>query len=182
MGKPVIKRLGTVVAILVVAIASVPSALASVDGQIKCPQAILSKEASHPMPQVGETLVFTLRFAMVQGCYTPAQARISDPNPAPSYLDILTPTIAGGAWYSPSIDGVVWEDMLIAGDEYEISYQVRVLGLPEQTPDTGYRITNTATIADLNKPGTLPLQSAHAVIQLGAPRALLPVVLRSDEE
>ena len=126
------------------------------------------------MPQVGETLVFTLRFAMVQGCYSPAQARVSDPNPASLYLDVLTPTITGGAWYSPSIDGIVWEDMLIAGDEYEISYQVRVLGLPEQTPDTGYRITNTATIADLRKPGTLPLQSAHAVIQLGAPRALLP--------
>ena len=137
----------------------------------------LNKAVDNPWPHVGEIVTFSLRFANVSNeIRMPIQVRVADPNPASLYLRILSPTITGDAWYSPTIDGVVWEDMLFWGDEAEVTFQVEVVSMPDPAPARGYLITNTVTIVDLTKLGTLPEQRAEAALLIGAPRVYLPVI------
>lgn len=148
---------------------------------VTAPRVDFYKTVSHVAPQVGEVLTFTLRFAIVEGHYVPLRVQVADPNPAPGYLEILAPTITGGAWYSPTIDGVVWEGMVIPGDEpLEVAFQVRVLGVPDGAPAAGYEVVNKATMADLNVPGSLPEQTAEATVRLGGPRVFLPMVAQDS--
>jgi hypothetical protein len=148
---------------------------------VAAPRVVFSKATSSEALQVNEVFTFTLSFGIAAGHYVPIWVRVADPNPAPSYLAVLTPTITGAARYSPTIDTVEWQGVLIPGEEpLEVAFQVRVLGLPDEAPATGYQITNTATIADLAVPGSLPEQIAQATVTLGHPRIWLPIVARDS--
>jgi uncharacterized repeat protein (TIGR01451 family) len=137
----------------------------------------LSKEVDNSRPNVGDIVTFRLHFANVSNeIRLPIYVRVSDPNPAPLYMEILEPTITGNAMYSPTIDGVVWEDMLFWGDEAEVTFQVEVTGQPDPLPAGGYLVTNTVTIVDPTHFGTLPEQIAEVPLLVGAPKVYLPVI------
>jgi hypothetical protein len=142
---------------------------------VAAPRVEFAKEVSNPMPRVGDTVTFTLRFSL--SSVAPVWVRVFDPNPAPQYLEVLPSTITGGAWYSPTIDGLEWQDMLIKGDPpIELSFQARVLGLPDSAPGSGAKITNMAMMIEPQVSGSLPMQMAQATLYLGASRVWLPVV------
>jgi len=116
----------------------------------------------------------------------PIRVRVTDRNPAPSYLKIITQTITGGANYTSTIggtgpEGVVREGVLIPGSlPSPIAFQVKVTGIPSTALVAGYPVTNTATIVDRNEPGSLPnVPDAIAPIRIMPRRIFLPLVLRN---
>ena len=141
----------------------------------------LTKQSSNATPRVGEIFTYTLQCASSSGETQPVQVRLADPNPAPLYMKILTPTVTGGAWYSPTIDGIVWEGTIVPGSaSVQVNFQVQVTGIPVASLDGGAMITNTATAVDLARPGSLPEQTAEAVIRIVPLRYCLPLVVRNS--
>jgi uncharacterized repeat protein (TIGR01451 family) len=135
-------------------------------------QVTFTKETSDPTPCVGETFTFTLSFYNTST--ETLDVRVTDPNPAPAYLDILTPTITGGAFYSPTIDGVVWEGVLGVGSlPIKITFEMRATGIPSTGLANGYVVTNTATMVDMSASGSLPDQTAQVTICIVAPDLVL---------
>ena len=126
-----------------------------------------AKTASNPNPRVGEIFTFTWTISPTAEMTQAMRVRVTDPNPAPLYLEILTPTITGGAFYSATIDGVVWEGTVIVGSlPSPVSFQVRVTGIPTTAPESGYVVTNTAEMIDMSAPGSLPETKAEAAIRI----------------
>jgi len=116
----------------------------------------------------------------------PIQVRVTDPNPDPSYLKIITSSIGGGAQYTSTIggtgpEGIVWEGVLVPGSlPLPIAFQVQVTGIPTTALAAGHLVTNTATIADVNEPGSLPnVPDAKAPIRIMPQRIFLPLVLKN---
>ncbi|MBE9508133.1 MAG: hypothetical protein IMY86_08790, partial [Chloroflexi bacterium] len=99
------KRISVILSVLVaaVALAALMLSVASAAPSAPAQRVDFTKETSNPTPHVGEIFTFTLYFVNVST--ETLEMRVIDPNPAPLYLEILTPTITGGAWYSPTIDG-----------------------------------------------------------------------------
>ena len=146
------------------------------------PRVTLTKTVDNAWPQVGEIVTFSVWFTNADNqIRLPARVRVTDANPAPQYLDILTPTITGDAWYSPTIDAVVWEDMLFWGDDAQVTFQVQIVGLPQPAPAFGYAITNTAILIDPTDFGSLPEQTAEATLIVGAPRTFFPVCIKEED-
>lgn len=140
-----------------------------------------TKTVSDPTPQVGEIVLFTLTFNTTAAETLPIQVRMSDPNPAPQYLQILPGTITGGAVYSPTlggpaVDGIAWEGLLqpAAGELHTITFQAKVTNMPTAATKTGYPITNTAYLVDAVHPGSLPLEVATAEFRLMPQITFLP--------
>ena len=174
------KRIAVILSVLVaaVALAALMLSVASAAPSAPAQRVDFTKETSNPTPHVGEIFTFTLYFVNVST--ETLEMRVIDPNPVPSYLEILTPTITGGAWYSPTIDGVVWEDMLVPGSEpIVVTFQMQVTGIPATALAAGYPVTNTATMIDLATPGSLPEQTAQAAIRIVPLRIFLPLVVRN---
>ncbi len=138
-----------------------------------------TKTASNPTPRVGEVLTFTLHFR--NASTETLEVRVTDPNPARSYLEILPPTIQEGAEYSPTINGVVWEGPLVHSPTtwVTITYQVQVTGMPTTALAAGLPVTNTATLVDLATSGSLPGGTAEAPIRIVPWRTFLPLVARN---
>lgn len=141
-----------------------------------------TKTASNPAPRVGEILTFTWTISPTAEMTQSMGVRVTDPNPASAYLEILTPTITGGAYYSATIDAVIWEGTLTAGSlPLPVSFQVRVTGIPTTALTSGYEVTNIATMVDMEKPGSLPPGSvpANATIRIMPRRIFLPLICRN---
>jgi hypothetical protein len=139
-------------------------------------QVELAKEVSNAVPRVGESFTCTLGFRNVST--ETLNAVVVDPNPAPAYLRILTQTIPAGATYSPTIDGVVWQGELAGAPSplTTVTYQMRVMDVPTTALATGYPVTNTVQVFDVDRPGTPPLAQAQAQVRLSPWRAFLPLV------
>lgn len=176
------KRIAVILSVLgaTVALAALMLPVASAAPSAPAQRVDFTKETSSSTPHVGEILTFTLRFSSASGETQAIYVRVADPNPAPAYLEILTPTITGGAWYSPTIDGVVWKGMVVpASGATAVTFQVQVTSMPAAAMTTGYPVTNTATMIDLAKPGSLPEQTAQAAIHIAPMRIFLPLVVRN---
>ena len=136
------------------------------------------KSSSDQIVRVGDTLTFTL--VAYNTSDEALQVRIADPNPTPAHLRILTGTITGGAQYSPSIDGVVWEGPLGVGAAPElVAFQMLVTGIPAPVNES-HLVVNRATLADMAVPGSLPEATAEAMISIEPWRAFAPLVSRHD--
>jgi hypothetical protein len=140
-----------------------------------------TKQVSDATLQVGETCAFTLNFHSVPTQTLALQVRVIDPNPAPSYLEIISSSITGGAYYSPTIDAVIWEDTLFpAGTQPQaIAFRVRATGIPSSALAAGYPVTNTAMLIELTMPGTLLEATAEAAIRIMPSRIFLPLVAKN---
>ena len=139
-----------------------------------------AKGTSNLAPRLGDTFAFTLQFGSASGEQQPIYVRVVDPNPAPLYLEIVRPSITGGAWYSPTIDAVVWEGVLVPGSEpKEVTFDVQVTGIPVSALANGHPVTNIATMIDLATPGSLPEQTAQVGIRIKPLTALLPVIVKN---
>ncbi|MBN1582472.1 MAG: carbohydrate binding domain-containing protein [Anaerolineae bacterium] len=129
-------------------------------------------------PSVQDILTITLTVRRVQT--ETMQVRIENPNPAPLYLDILTPTITGGAFYSPTADSVVWEGLLEAMP-VSITFQILVSG---STPSFYYPVHNVVAVSDLANPTPQPFKIVSTLFHIVnethlTPRIFVPVVLKS---
>ena len=133
-----------------------------------------TKAASNPTPHLGEVFTFTLRFCNVST--ETLEVRVTDLNPAPSYLVIITPTTG----YSPTIDGIVWEGTLGYSPTtwVTVTYQMQVLGMPTTTLAAGFAVTNVATIVDRATAESLLGGIAEAPIRIMPVRVFLPLVGR----
>ena len=138
-------------------------------------QVEFTKAASDPTPRLGEVLTFTLRFCNVST--ETLEVRVADPNPAPAYLVIITPTITGDAEYSPTIGGLVWEGTLVHSPPtwVTVTYQMQVTGIPTTALAAGLAVTNVATMVDLATAGSLPGGMATAPIRIMPVRVFLPL-------
>jgi hypothetical protein len=173
------KRIKVTFSVVIVAVilgaftfAAVRAAPRIADGRVD-----FGKETSNSAPCVGETFTFKLRFGSARGERQPIYVRVVDPNPASLYLQIVRPSITGGASYSPTIDAVVWEGMLVPGvPPIEITFDTRVTGIPVSALANGHPVTNIATMADLAKPGSLPEQTAQVDIRIQPIEAFLPLI------
>jgi len=127
-----------------------------------------TKSTSNDRPRVGEVFTFTWAISPTAHMTQSIQVRVTDPNPAPSHLEILTSTITGGATYSPTIggtgpEGIVWEGLLVVGTLPQVvSYQMEVTGVLT----TAMPVTNTAYMVDLVTPGSLPEATAEVGITI----------------
>jgi hypothetical protein len=166
-----------IVAVLTALVVLMLSTVNAVPAPAPVQQVEITKAASDPTPRVGEFLTFTLRFRNVST--ETLQTRVTDPNPAPAYLEILPSTIQGGATYSQAIDGVVWEGALAHSPAawVAVSYQVQVTSIPTAGLAAGFLITNTATTVDLQNPG-VPAGEAEATVRVLPWRVFLPLVGR----
>lgn len=150
------------------------SSTSAMPPQNSLPQASVSsrvaftKGASNLTPHVGEVFTFTLEFNTTGAETEPIHILMVDENPAPSYLQILSDMIKGGAIYIEAIDAVVWEGVLQPAGSLpqKVTFQVEVAGVPPSPLPPGYPVTNTAAIADLAKPGSLPEAEAEITIRL----------------
>ena len=135
-----------------------------------------TKDTSNLTPRVGEVFSFTLAFNTAATETLPIQVRMTDQNPAPTYLEILK--IEGGAEYSPTIDAVVWEGMLQPAGALpqKVTVQMKVTSIPPGALPDGYEVTNTAWIADLATPGSLPETMAEITIRLMPASNFLPLI------
>lgn len=151
---------------------------------------VFTNTASNETPIVGHILTFTLQFYTTSVQTQTVHVRVTNPNPAPSYLKIITApaTIGGGAWYSPTIggqghggsavDGIVWEGEFGPGTIPDaVTFQVQASGLPTTSLSIGYPLTNTATMIDLA--GTLPDGTAEAAIRIMPRRLFLPAIIKA---
>jgi len=177
------KRIGIVVSVVVAAVA-LAALMLSVAGAAPLAPAqrfTFTKEASNPAPCVGETLTFTLSISPTAQLTQTTWVRITDPNPAPSYLNILTDTIMGGTEvYSPTFDGVIREFTLTVGTlPQQISFQVKVTDIPTTALASGYPVTNTATITDASGVGSLPAAMAEAGIRIMPLRIFFPLIYKN---
>ena len=166
--------------ILVVLTLSVASAAPRVPTQ----RVTFTKEVSNPTPQVGEIFIVTLNVTHSVASTQTIHVRVTDPNPAPAYLRILTGTITGGITgtlsYSSTLPGIVWEGILEPGGTLvtPILFQMEVTGIPTTALTTGYLVTNTAYLNDVNEPGTVAAL-ARATIHIMPERLFLPLVVRN---
>jgi|GEM_PF-3739626 len=162
---------------MAVALLMLPAALAA--PSVPQRNVFFTKTTSNPVPQPGETFTFKLLFGLTQTATQSIDVRVIDPNPAPEYLKILTDTITGGAFYSPTIDGVVWEGSLSVGTLfYGFEFQAQVTGIPTTALTTGYTVTNRAEMLNLTTPGSLPEATAQVQFRIMPRRIWLPVTLR----
>jgi hypothetical protein len=162
---------------MAVALSMLPAALAAPSA----PQqyVFFNKTTSNPLPQPGETFTFRLMFGLAQTATQSIDVRVIDRNPAPDYLKILTGTITGGAFYSSTIDGVVWEGRLAVGTlGYGFEFQAQVTGIPTTALADGYTVTNRAEMFNLTTPGSLPEATAQVQFRIMPRRIWLPVTLR----
>ena len=176
------KKTTVVLSIVVaaVALAALMLSVASAAPSAPAQQVVFTKTASNPAPRVGEILTFTWTISPTAEMTQSMGVRVTDPNPASAYLEILTPTITGGATYSATIDSVVWDGTLIVGTlPLPVSFQVRVTGIPTTALASGYVVTNTATMVDMSTPGSLPDTEAEAIIRIMPLRVFLPFVCRN---
>jgi hypothetical protein len=169
---------GTLIVTVVLAaltLTAVSAAPRAADGRVE-----FDKETSNSTPSVGQAFSFTLRFGLASGEGQPIRVRVVDLNPAPAYLQIVESSITGGAWYSSTIDAVVWEDMLVPGSGLtEVTFDVQVTGIPASAVADGHPVTNVATMIDLAAPGSLPEQTAQVGIRIEPMKALLPLIARN---
>jgi len=153
---------------------SVVSAAPSAPAQ----KATFTKSASDGTPKVGDVFTFTLFFAPTEELTQNVDIMITDPNPAPAYLEILTDTIGGGAEYSPTLDAVVWDGWLVMPSAgLTLTFQTEVTGIPTTSLSSGYVITNTATMVDQGTSEVLA--TAEASIRIMPRQILLPLVMRN---
>ena len=147
------------------------------------PRVTFSKEVSDAAPQVGETFTVTLHFNTTEAETQTIRVRVVDPNPYPNFLTVMSDTITGGATYSPTIDGVVWQGTLFpAGTSpYEVAFQVQVTGIPTPALANGFLVINTATMNDVADPATLPEQNAVATFRIMPWRVFLPSIARNAD-
>ncbi len=141
-----------------------------------------TKEASNKTPYVGDILTFTLDISPTAQLTQLTWIRVTDPNPAPAYLKILTDTIIGGAAvYSPAFNGVIREFTLTVGTvRQQLSFQVEITGMPATALTSGHPVTNTARIVDASGAGSLRVPiTAEAGIRIMPRRIMLPLVLRN---
>ena len=175
------KEIVVILSIVVIALALMVLALSVASAAPSAPaqRVTFTKETSNPTPRVGEIFTFTLSFRTIEAETQTIQVRVTDPNPAPSYLEILTPTITGGAWYSPAIDGVVWEGTLqpAGAQPQAVVFQVQGTGIPTTVLATGYSVTNTAMMIDQATPGSLNEIRAEEPIRIMPMWLFLPTVM-----
>lgn len=182
------KKIAVVLSIAVAAVAlaalmlSVASAAPSapVQPQDFGDRVVFTKTTSTGFPILGEIFTFTLQFHTTTVETQTVYVRVTDHNPNDSYLKIITEsaTIGGGAWYSLTIDGIVWEgEFGPSTTPDDVTFQVQVTGIPTTALASGYLITNTAMMIDLTGAGTLPSGTAKAAIRIMPMRIFLPLVV-----
>jgi uncharacterized repeat protein (TIGR01451 family) len=132
-----------------------------------------TKTASNSTPRVNDVFTFTLSFRNVSS--QTLQVKVTDLNPYPAYLQIISSTVTGGAVYSASVgntqvEGITWSGTLAAGAGTlpgpwtVVTYQARVIGMPGGVPS--YQLVSAAQMADLASPGSLPMMVAWNTITL----------------
>ena len=164
-----------VVAVAAVMLSIVGAAPAAPDQRVS-----FTKTTGNLAPRVGDAFTYTLGFSTAPSEAQEIQVRVTDPNPAPAYLDILTSSIIGGATYSPTIDGVVWEGTLFPSGTLPqtVTFQVQVTGIPTSALEGGYPVMNTAWLVDVATPGSLPDAQAEALVRIQPGRIFLPFTAR----
>jgi hypothetical protein len=174
-----IKNVSIIIAILMLTMILTAVVLAA------SPSPVFTKTISDSTPLVGQPFTVTLNF--LHSYTTPLELRVTDPNPAPLYLTILTPTITGDAVYSPTIDAVVWEGSVTGSSLQTVEFQMVATGMPAAAVKSGYPITNTAYIVGTGStgsipgslpPGSLPNLTASASIQVQPSKIHLPIVIK----
>lgn len=117
----------------------------------------LTKTVSYPPSSglgasVGEIVTITVSFRSLYDSSSYVEVR--DQNPAPWYLEILSNTITGGAYYIPGTIGVSeavgWDDWLDIGEPVTVTFQLKVL-----EGGAGQTVTNLAWLDSAATPGTL---------------------------
>jgi hypothetical protein len=167
------KKIGVILSVVIAAVALLALML-SVASAATVATATLTSAISDGSPVVGDTVIVTLRFRNTGT--TTLGARVTDPNPASAYLAILTGTISSNAIYSPAIDAVVWQGPLVTGTVmHTVTYQMRVTGIPTTPVCTGYGVTKTSTMVDLETPGSLPETTAAVWILIRPASVQAPV-------
>ncbi len=144
---------------------------------------VFNKTASNATPHIGEVFSFTLTFGSAPTETETLQVIVIDPNPAPSYLDIIPDQITGGAEYSSTIDAVVWQGTLDPAVTlpHIVEFQMQVTGIPPSALAGGFVVNNVATMNDLADPGSLPEETAEASIRITALKERLPIILKNLE-
>jgi hypothetical protein len=178
-------KLSIVIVVLLAVLATASfmylSALAA--PQAPAARVTFTKTASDETPTIGDIFTFTLRFNSMPTETQPINIRVTDSNPESAYLEIITDSITGGAIYSPTIDGIVWENTLEpAGTQpHTVTFMVRVTALPTVTLPVGlpgFPITNIALMVDTAVPGSLPDTRAVATIYLQPHLNFLPITFK----
>ena len=140
---------------------------------------VFTNQADPQTPTVGQVVTFTLQFYTTSAQTQTVSMRVINLNPDPAHLQIITApaAIGGGAWYSSTIDGIVWEGEFGPGVIPDaVTFQLRAGNIPTTALSAGYLITGTATMIDLS--GDLPEGKAEAAIRVMPFRIALPVVLK----
>jgi hypothetical protein len=135
-----------------------------------------TKVTSNTKLRESELFTYSLYFNTLESEDMTINVKITDANPAPEYLSIISDSITGGGIYVPSLDSIVWEGALEPNgtEPHTVTFQVLVTDIHPNTPLTGYPITNTAYIVDTDFPGSLPLQQASVIIYLFPHQLFLP--------
>jgi len=171
------------ISIAIVALAalwfSVVSAAPSAPAQL----VTLVKDASDTTPNVGDIFAYSLFFAETPELTQSILIRITDPNPAPEYLRIITDSIITGigrgrAVYSENLDAIVWEGLIFQyGRPFYSFFQVEVTGAPTSVIEAGYPVTNTATMVNLD---TMEIvATAQVQVHIMPARIFMPIIFRN---
>jgi hypothetical protein len=139
----------------------------------------LDVTVSNLTPSVQDIVTITLNVRPVET--ETMQIRVENPNPAPLYLEILTPTITGGAFYSPTMDSVVWEGQL-ESTPVSITFQIRV---SDSTPLFYYPVSNFVTVTDLADPRLRPFNTVSVLFYIVTemdlePSIFLPILFKNQ--
>ena len=179
------RKLSVIIVVLLAVLATASFMYFSALAAPQAPDArvTFTKMASDETPTIGDIFTFTLQFNSMPTETQPINIRVTDRNPTPAYLEIITDSITGGAIYSPTIDGIVWENTLEpAGTQpHTITFMVRVTALPTGTLPAGlpgFPITNIALMVDTAVPGSLPDTQAEVTVYLQPHLVFEPITFK----
>jgi hypothetical protein len=154
----------------------------TVRAQLPWPTFNLTKTVDY-RPAVGEGVsvgeVFTITLTFENEWDQAVQVKVRDQNPSPIYLEILSDTITGGAYYDPGTppavpDAVEWQGMLDPGSPVTITFQMRAIG------GAGQRVVNWAWLDNEETQDTTPDADDEADIYIKPDTPSLAPIDNSD--
>lgn len=135
----------------------------------------LTKTVNQNEYHVGDVLTVTLTFT---GADSPLPVVVVDRNPDARYLSILTDTgsISPPAYYSETLDAVVWENELDPLVSQTMTFQMQVISMPVTALTTGHEIINRAWMTASSH--IVLSKEATDTIRIVPHTAYLPFVMR----
>jgi uncharacterized repeat protein (TIGR01451 family) len=100
-----------------------------------------SKAVDKANSVAGDVLMYTI-VVRNSGPTNAADARLSDV--VPTHTAYVDSTVTGGATYSSTLNAILWNGSLAAGNAVTVTYQAKIVG----PLDNGTVITNTAQVGD----------------------------------